>query len=189
MQYLAQRAFKATPQTVRAARDFAMKTLDNWGACPRRDDIRTCVSELAGNAVEHGSPEHRDYMIRLVQNPYCLHVEVHDTTTDTPVHTPHTSPSEEAGRGISIVQQLSDEWGVRTTPTGSGKAVWTCFRTDGSTDAMPSPSTPAIPSTRDDLRTRGPTDTHCGHSGNAGSPGREPRQSDANANPSGAVCP
>ncbi|GAA3773195.1 ATP-binding protein [Streptomyces chiangmaiensis] len=126
MQHLAQHTFSATPQTVRAARDFTMQTLDSWGGCLRRDDIRTCVSELAGNAVQHGSPESRDYLLRLIRHPHCLHIEVHDGGGHSPVRIPPASLSAEAGRGMRIVQELCDDWGVQAL-TGTGKAVWTCF--------------------------------------------------------------
>ena len=56
MPHLAQRAFSPTPQTVRTARAFAMQALDSWGGCGRRDDIRVCLSELAGNAVQTREP-------------------------------------------------------------------------------------------------------------------------------------
>ncbi|MFG2788244.1 ATP-binding protein [Streptomyces sp. NPDC048419] len=130
MQHLAQHTFSATAQTVRAARDFAMRTLDSWGGCGRGDDIRVCVSELAGNAVRHGSPDGRDYLVRLVRHPSCVHVEVHDSARRSRVRIPPESSSssgDEAGRGIRLVQELCDDWGVRA-PAGNGKAVWTCFR-------------------------------------------------------------
>ncbi|MFD9006686.1 ATP-binding protein [Streptomyces sp. NPDC059582] len=127
MQHLAQRAFSATPQTVRAAREFAMQALDGWGGCRRGDDIRLCVSELAGNAVQHGSLDGHDYLIRLVRRPLCLHVEVHDGTRHSPVRVPPRSLDAEDGRGMRIVEELCDTWGVRTD-ADSSKAVWTCFR-------------------------------------------------------------
>lgn len=127
MRHLAQHAFSATPQTVHAARDFAMQALDSWGGCRRGDDIRACVSELAGNAVQHGSPDGRDYLVRLIRHSHCLHVEVHDSARPSRVRTPPASQSAEGGRGMRIVQELCDDWGVRAL-TGNGKAVWTCFR-------------------------------------------------------------
>ncbi|MEU9480921.1 ATP-binding protein [Streptomyces sp. NPDC048191] len=78
MRHLAQHTFSATPQTVRVARDFAMQALGSWGGCRRGDDLRICVSELAGNAVRHGSPNSHAYLVRLIRHPDCLHVEVHD---------------------------------------------------------------------------------------------------------------
>ncbi|AKJ09742.1 regulator [Streptomyces incarnatus] len=127
MPHLSQHSFSTTPQTVRAARDFAMEALDNWGGCRRSDDIRTCVSELAGNAVRHGSLHGHAYLVRLIRHPDCLHVEVHDSARHSRVRIPSASLSAEAGRGMRIVQELCDDWGVRVL-TGEGKAVWTCFR-------------------------------------------------------------
>ncbi|MFD7409237.1 ATP-binding protein [Streptomyces sp. NPDC059866] len=127
MPHLAQHAFTPTPQTVRHARDFAMQSLDTWGGCRRRDDIWACVSELAGNAVRHGSPDGRDYLVRLIRHPHCLHVEVHDSARHLRVRVRPASLSGEAGRGMRIVQELCDDWGVQAL-TGECKAVWTCFR-------------------------------------------------------------
>jgi anti-sigma regulatory factor (Ser/Thr protein kinase) len=125
MPYLTQQAFSPTPQTVRAARAFAMQALDSWGGCRRSDDIQVCVSELASNAVQHGSPESRDYLLRLIRHPYCVHIEVHDSTRHPPVRVPPASMSAESGRGMHIVQELCDDWGVSSTD--DGKVVWTCF--------------------------------------------------------------
>ncbi|MFE4997432.1 ATP-binding protein [Streptomyces mirabilis] len=128
MQRLTQHAFSPTPQTVRTARLFAMQALENWGGCQRRDDIRACVSELAGNAVQHGSPDGRDYLVRLVQRTCCVHVEVLDNAFRSNVRIPPPSATGESGRGMHIVQELSDDWGVTTAADGDAKVVWSCFR-------------------------------------------------------------
>ncbi|MFI1834193.1 ATP-binding protein [Streptomyces olivaceoviridis] len=127
MRHLAQQTVGADPQAVRDARDFAMRAFDSWGGCRRGDDIRLCVSELAGEAVQHGSPDGRTYLVRLIRHPYRLHAEVHDTTHKSRVHTPPASPSAEAGRGMRIIQELCDDWGMQAL-TGQGRAVRTCFR-------------------------------------------------------------
>ncbi|MCX5442827.1 ATP-binding protein [Streptomyces sp. NBC_00056] len=88
MRHLTQHALSATPHTVRTARDFAMQTLDTWGGCRRREDIQACVSELAGNAVQDGSPDGRDCLLRRIRNPHCLQVEVHDRAS----HSASASP-------------------------------------------------------------------------------------------------
>jgi anti-sigma regulatory factor (Ser/Thr protein kinase) len=129
MQHVAQWAFRPDPRTVGAARALAMQALDSWGGCGRRDDVRLCVSELAGNAVRHGSREGRDYLIRLVRHPDCLHLEVRDSAGRAAVRTRAPSASAERGRGMHIVQQLCDSWGVQSDDSGhEGKVVWTCFR-------------------------------------------------------------
>lgn len=127
MRHLAQQTVAADPQTMHAARDFAMQALDGWGGCRRGDDIRLCVSQLAGNAVQHGSPDGRTYLVRLIRHPCCLHVEVHDSASHSRVRIPPASPSAEAGRGMRIVQELCDDGGVQAL-TGQGRAVWICFR-------------------------------------------------------------
>ncbi|WP_329579505.1 ATP-binding protein [Streptomyces sp. NBC_01361] len=127
MRHLAQHASSASPQTGRAARDFAMQTLDSWGRCQRGGDIRACVSELAGHAVQHGSPDGCTYLVRLIRHSHCLHVAVHDSARYFRVRIPPAALSGEAGRGIRTVQERCNDWGVRDL-TGEGKAVRTCFR-------------------------------------------------------------
>ncbi|MET8248653.1 ATP-binding protein [Streptomyces sp. NPDC005202] len=127
MRHLAQHAFSSPPKTVRTARAFAMQALDSWGGCRRRDDIRACVSELAGNAILHASPDGRTYLVRIIRHSHCRHVEVHDSARQSSVRMPPPSLPGETGRGMHIVQELSDDWGVQTA-AGDGKAVWACFR-------------------------------------------------------------
>jgi hypothetical protein len=127
MRHLAQQTFAADPQTVHAARDFAMQALDGWGGCRRGDDIRLCVSELAGNAVQHGSPDGRTYLSASSGTPTaCTSKSTTARATPASASRP-ASPSAEAGRGMRIVQELCDDWGVQAL-TGQGKAVWVCFR-------------------------------------------------------------
>lgn len=132
MNTLAQHAFNSNPQTVRAARDFVVGILDSWGGCARRDDIRLCVSELAGNAATHASSPGDGYLVRLTRYERCVHLEVQDTGvgSGTVAVRPLTS-TDAGGRGLHIVQELSDEWGV-AAPACDGKVVWTCFRRPGS---------------------------------------------------------
>ncbi|MFI1395948.1 ATP-binding protein [Streptomyces sp. NPDC020681] len=101
MRHLAQHAFSPMPQTVRTARDFAMQALEGWGGCRRHDDIRACVSELAGNAVRHGSPDGRDYLVRLISHRHCLHVEVHDSARRSGVRIPPPHRAERPGEACT----------------------------------------------------------------------------------------
>jgi hypothetical protein len=50
-----------------------------------------------------------------------LHVEVRDANDDMPHR---RSPGELAstGRGLLLIEELADAWGVR--PHGEGKAIW-----------------------------------------------------------------
>lgn len=111
-----------TQHTFSAARDFAMQALDSWGGCQRGGDIRARVSELAGNAVQHGSPNGCAYLVRLIRHSPCLRVEVHDSARYFRVRIPPASLSGEAGPGMRIVQELCNHWGVWAL-TGKGRAV------------------------------------------------------------------
>jgi anti-sigma regulatory factor (Ser/Thr protein kinase) len=127
MNQLAQHSFSATPRTVRTARDFAMRILDSWGGCARREDIRVCVSELAGNAVVHGTWDGQGYVIRITRYTHCVHLEVSDGSADGTARPKPPTADGTSGRGLFIVQALSDDWGVDSRRP-AGKVVWTCFR-------------------------------------------------------------
>jgi anti-sigma regulatory factor (Ser/Thr protein kinase) len=72
MQHLAQRPFPAALHSVREACEFVTKALSSWGGCARLDEIRLCVSELAANAIVHGSPDGQDYDVHLIGHPCCV---------------------------------------------------------------------------------------------------------------------
>ncbi|MYZ07174.1 hypothetical protein GT028_07275 [Streptomyces sp. SID2999] len=65
MPLLRQRRFPRARRSVGAAREFAVETLLEWGCHDRQDDIRLCVSELATNAVLHGVPPGREFLLAL----------------------------------------------------------------------------------------------------------------------------
>lgn len=54
-----QRFFDARPESIGQAREFAMDALAEWGLPHRAEDIRLCVSELATNALVHGTAADR----------------------------------------------------------------------------------------------------------------------------------
>ncbi|WP_407838441.1 ATP-binding protein [Streptomyces sp. DSM 116496] len=132
------RALPRSYRSSRAARSFVRETAAIWGVRPARvDDLVLCVSELATNAVLHGTPcAGRFFLVRLLAFDDTVRIEVHDTEPTWRGSPTDTTPADAtAGRGLPIVAALSDEWGVlRDHP---GKAVWAEFR-----DAAP-PRVPA----------------------------------------------
>jgi anti-sigma regulatory factor (Ser/Thr protein kinase) len=88
-----------------------------------RDTTETAlllVSELATNAIRHGTPPVR-MSLRLDQ--YRLRVEVTDCSPALP-QLGHPGPDQTNGRGLQIVQQLAAKWGARALPRRVGKTVW-----------------------------------------------------------------
>lgn len=122
----------AGADSVRAARNFTVATLQRWGVCDRREDIVVVVSELLTNALRHArtaGPAWPPSPVRLglVQPGPCVLCAVSDPSDQVP------EPRElgclgESGRGLHVVASLSDGWGC-TEPTPLGKVVWATFAT------------------------------------------------------------
>jgi anti-sigma regulatory factor (Ser/Thr protein kinase) len=86
--------------------------------------IELMVSELATNCIRHGGTPF-DLMIDLSSKE--VTVEVSDAGPGKPaLRSP--SPTDPTGRGLRIVDQLSHQWGVETSPDHPGKRVWFTYR-------------------------------------------------------------
>ncbi|MBQ1099514.1 ATP-binding protein [Streptomyces sp. b94] len=120
-----ERLYRRERRSVPAARAFAREALAEWGMRERADDVVLCVSELATNALLHGVPPGRGFLLRLL--PYGdgdgVRVEVHDSGDGVPAM-PQAEEREpgEGGRGLLLVSELADKWGVGER--GPGKIVW-----------------------------------------------------------------
>ncbi|GAA3506751.1 hypothetical protein GCM10019016_138660 [Streptomyces prasinosporus] len=128
-----------------AARAFARRALTDWGVRGREDDVLLCVSELATNALLHGVPPGRGFLLRLL--PYDgggVRVEVHDGGDGVPAVPRAEAPEpEEGGRGLLLVAGLADKWGVGERDPG--KVVWCEFATAPAPPPRPPRSSPAPP--------------------------------------------
>ncbi|MET9145083.1 ATP-binding protein [Streptomyces sp. NPDC004042] len=117
--------YRRDRRSVRLARQFAQAVLAEWAAPVRADDVQLCVSELATNALLHGVPPGRGFLLLLALHPGgALRVEVHDSGTGD-VCVPETSAESERGRGLMLVAALADKWGVDAR--SPGKTVWCEF--------------------------------------------------------------
>ena len=104
-------------RSVAAARRFLRDVLDGYQAISI-DDAVLMISELVTNAVRHAQTLLR-VMVSIVGQT--LHVEVSD---DDPTLPSASTPDHKAtsGRGLRIVADLADRWGV--IPNTDGKTVW-----------------------------------------------------------------
>ncbi|MFI1756775.1 ATP-binding protein [Streptomyces sp. NPDC020571] len=109
-------------RSVPAAREFAREALADWGVRGRADDVVLCVSELATNALLHGVPPGRGFLLRLLPCGDGVRVEVHDSGDGVPAVPLDPGGSDEGGRGLLLVSELADKWGV--TEREPGKVVW-----------------------------------------------------------------
>ncbi|GGL72856.1 hypothetical protein GCM10010129_15710 [Streptomyces fumigatiscleroticus] len=114
----------ATRRGARLARLLATGQLLDWGLRP--DPARLVVAELAANAVLHGRVLGRSFRLTLsVLESGTLRIEVADTRGD---QLPVLSSSgreglPEGGRGLLLVEELADRWGVQAGPVPL-KTVW-----------------------------------------------------------------
>lgn len=117
------RTFPATSQSVAAARTFAIEALA--GNPPElMDAVELMVSELATNAISH---VHTSFEITVAQTGTEIRVEVRDHGGGTPQKR-SPGPDIPHGRGLRIVEMLSDRWGVQAR-SPAGKVVWFSLRT------------------------------------------------------------
>jgi Histidine kinase-like ATPase domain len=122
--------------SVATARAFALRTLQRWSEPGRAADVAAVVSELLTNALRHSLPDEYPvgttarWPIRLglLHTGPCLLCAVADPSERAPVPR-HPGCLDEDGRGLQLVESLSDQWGFCPAPDGLGKVVWATFAT------------------------------------------------------------
>jgi anti-sigma regulatory factor (Ser/Thr protein kinase) len=108
---------ESTPESVRRGREHVRKTLTT--ADPDRAEVATVLTdEMLANAVRHGAPP---IELSLTDSNGVLTVEVRDGGSGLPVLRALDLDAE-SGRGMHIIEALSDCWGVKQLQTG--KIVW-----------------------------------------------------------------
>jgi anti-sigma regulatory factor (Ser/Thr protein kinase) len=112
-------------QSCRAARRFTRNTLKAWGLTSLADDAEAIVGEFVANAVSHAARaagSGQPFGLRLLRRTGEVMCAVLDPSDSAPVlRVPDRT--EETGRGLQMVDALSDVWGWSPV-TGRGKAVW-----------------------------------------------------------------
>jgi anti-sigma regulatory factor (Ser/Thr protein kinase) len=115
------------PASVTAARRYVTRVLAEWGLpedAETADTVRLIVSELATNAVRHTLSARILCGIGLITEQ-CLRLEVHDhDRTDRALPRCEPCPDDESGRGLLIVEEIADSWGVDRSRLTGGNAVW-----------------------------------------------------------------
>ncbi|MBL1110415.1 ATP-binding protein [Streptomyces sp. 5-8] len=128
-----QRFFEARPESVSRARSFTAEALADWGLPDRAEEIRLCVSELATNALVHGTAPGHGFLVKLDADEEVVRLEVHDSRRQHP-EARQAAGMDTSGRGLVLVNTLADGWGVEDR-SPFGKIVWSCFKAAGGTTA------------------------------------------------------
>ncbi len=128
---MTQKYFDAKPESVGLAREFTTAALTAWGLDGPADNIRLCVSELASNALVHGTEPGHGFVVKLTGDDGFVRLEVHDSRNPRRdghrPHVRHPDLADTSGRGLLIVEMLADAWGVESRQP-FGKIVWSRFK-------------------------------------------------------------
>lgn len=104
------------------ARSFARAHGCTEHAAQVLDDALLLISELITNSVLHGGPP---ILLAIECDGEGLRVRVRDGSTTLP-QARNALSGDEGGRGLTLVDLLTDTWGVDPVEDehGIGKAVW-----------------------------------------------------------------
>ena len=113
------RQFPLALTSVRAARTYALGVLPDLPSATK-ESIAIMVSELATNAVLHATSS---FKLTVDQTGSRIRIAASDTGGGSPrVQSPNKL--EPHGRGLRIIEALSDDWGVTEAEGQPGKVVW-----------------------------------------------------------------
>jgi anti-sigma regulatory factor (Ser/Thr protein kinase) len=117
--------FPSSPASVRAARAFVADELGPTVDLDTVQRTQLLVSELATNVVEHART---GFVLDLAVVGDLVRISITDGSSDPPV--PRSAVvSEVGGRGLSILDQLSERWGCDVGR--DEKTVWCEIRATG----------------------------------------------------------
>ncbi|WP_371652930.1 MULTISPECIES: ATP-binding protein [unclassified Streptomyces] len=103
--------FLAEPEEVAALRRIMRLHLGMWGLPELVDTAQLCVSELVANVIVHvgaGTPT----TLAVSMNDTFLRIEIHDPDTRVLPTLLAADTASEQGRGIALVDAVTDRWGV-----------------------------------------------------------------------------
>ena len=127
----------ALPTAPRLARGFVAVVLNEWALPDPIEVLELVASELATNVVRAaaGRDDHPRYdadgrlhlmWLRLLSDRNKVMIEVWDNlpaVLGAPVMK-HADDDDESGRGLDMVEMLTEDWGWESVEGWTGKRVW-----------------------------------------------------------------
>jgi anti-sigma regulatory factor (Ser/Thr protein kinase) len=115
-------------QAPAVARGFALHSRCTDHAGKVLDEALLLISELVTNSLLYAAPP---ILLSIECDGSGIHVRVRDNTPALPKQR-GPARDDEGGRGLPLVEQLADTWGVEAVADqhGLGKAVWFELRTE-----------------------------------------------------------
>ena len=112
------RGFDADADTVPQSRRFARQVLTDWGRVECEWVVLQLLSELVTNAVIHARTS---YTVTISDDGEHLRLGVRDSSARVVIPRQYDGTAT-TGRGLMLVAQMSQRWGVDHDP--EGKTVW-----------------------------------------------------------------
>ena len=109
----------ATATSPKVCRDFVRSVLTTLGAGELAPTAALCTSELVTNVHLHVRGQ---VHLRAVVEATAVRVAVYDESPEPPCPRGRVDGESEGGRGLLLVAELADGFGVTRTRTGKG--VW-----------------------------------------------------------------
>ncbi|MGW2713723.1 SpoIIE family protein phosphatase [Streptomyces sp. NPDC001356] len=122
---LRQHVAPGDPEALTQARHMIQAAVRAWGAHELADEIELVAGELITNALMHTEGSAIVTLRALDGGDRRLRIEVEDGSSALPRRR-DAGETGVSGRGLVLVERLSDSWGVEAR--GGGKAVWCEFR-------------------------------------------------------------
>jgi anti-sigma regulatory factor (Ser/Thr protein kinase) len=116
------------PEAASSARRIVAGVLGSWRLQEAVQDTQLVVSELIGNAYQH-APGHDTVELEVLLHEGTVTIRVSDGSALRPMMRA-ASEDDSTGRGLMIVEALSQRWGYEDHE--GGKQVWAEIRTSGS---------------------------------------------------------
>ncbi|MER5871541.1 ATP-binding protein, partial [Streptomyces sp. NPDC002044] len=130
---------QALPCRIGQIRRIVSAQLRHWQLDPLIDRAALGVTELLSNVHRHALPD-KTCTVEIELRLGRLTVSVIDSDPRLPVlREVRAEALETCGRGLALVEAVSEAWGARHRSDGSGKVVWFSLR------AAPASAAPARP--------------------------------------------
>ncbi|MEU6252438.1 SpoIIE family protein phosphatase [Streptomyces sp. NPDC047043] len=121
---LQQHVAPGDPEALTQARHMIRAAVRAWGAKERADEVELVADEMITNALMHTEGSAIVTLRVLAGSDRRLRVEVEDSSSALPRRR-EAGESGVSGRGLLLVDLLTDVWGVEAR--GGGKCVWCEF--------------------------------------------------------------
>ncbi|WP_301126374.1 ATP-binding protein [Streptomyces cacaoi] len=115
--------FRIGKAAVPQAKAYVVRILGEWRLGQVSEPAALVTSELVTNAIVHARGIGEYIELGLARRKRALLLEVSDSYSWAQPELRKPGPEETHGRGLLLVDALSEAWGVRERE-GAGKTVW-----------------------------------------------------------------